>query len=189
MTVHVNDGGTWRQATSIYVNDGGVWRTITSVYVNDGGTWRLVHTPSVSFSLAADSGNDGFLFEWTGYISGTTGSVTPSGTAALPGSINFDGLADFYAFGIGTYSHSQIIMSGFSSDPGQTGYWVSVDIDSDDGPKNYTSASANGKSGAGIAAYNYSGGTATWTWGESGAGNEFDLNGIADPHDITFNFV
>lgn len=42
MTVHINDGGTWRQPTSIYVNDGGTWRTIQQIYVNDGGTWRTV---------------------------------------------------------------------------------------------------------------------------------------------------
>jgi hypothetical protein len=187
MPIYVNDSGTWREIDIPSVNDAGTWRNLREVYVNDSGTWRRVYVNTVTFSLAANTGDDGSLFEWVGYVrSVPTGSVTPTGVAALPGSINFDALIDVYGFGTSVYSHSSIEMSGFSSDPGQTGFWVSVDIDSDDGPKNYTSASANGHGGAGIPAYSYSSGTATWTW--SGGANEFDLNGIADPHDITFNF-
>jgi hypothetical protein len=41
-TIHVNDGGTWRQVTEVHVNDAGTWRRIQEVWVNDGGTWRQV---------------------------------------------------------------------------------------------------------------------------------------------------
>lgn len=50
-TVHINDSGTWRQATQVYVNDSGTWRLIQQIYVNDSGTWRLVHT---AFSVSVD---------------------------------------------------------------------------------------------------------------------------------------
>jgi hypothetical protein len=44
MTLHINDGGTWRDIQSVYVNDLGTWRTIQEVYVNDAGTWRSVYS-------------------------------------------------------------------------------------------------------------------------------------------------
>lgn len=43
MTLHVNDGGTWRTIQGVYVNDGGTWREIQEIYVNDAGTWRSVY--------------------------------------------------------------------------------------------------------------------------------------------------
>lgn len=187
MPIQINDSGTWRTPSTIYVNDSGTWRPLKSVQVNDAGTWRTVYTSSVSFSLTAAGGNDGFLFSWVGYIRGTTGSVTPTGVGALPGGTTFEALVDYYDFSGGAYNHSSIFMTGFSSDPGQS-FFVSVDISTDDGPKNYTSASANGSPGAIIPAYSYSAGQAVWTWGAAGVTNEFDLGGIANPHSTVFNF-
>src|SRR5688572_30208517 len=42
MTLHINDGGTWRQIEAVSVNDAGTWRSIDEIYVNDSGTWRSV---------------------------------------------------------------------------------------------------------------------------------------------------
>lgn len=42
MTLHINDGGVWRQINDVYVNDSGTWREIAEIYVNDAGTWRTV---------------------------------------------------------------------------------------------------------------------------------------------------
>lgn len=147
----------------------------------------LGRVTTASFSLAADLGNDGAIFDWSGYIRGTTGSVTPTGVGALPGGVNFDSLVDFFGFGGGGYAFSQISMSGFSADPGKTGFWTNVDIESDTGQKNFTSASADGNAGS-PPAYSYSSGTATWTWSAATGGTGFDLNGVADPHDIVFHF-
>jgi hypothetical protein len=47
MTLHVNDGGTWRQIEAVSVNDAGTWRTIQEIYVNDAGTWRSVFVSDV----------------------------------------------------------------------------------------------------------------------------------------------
>lgn len=41
MSLHVNDGGTWKEPTP-QVNDGGTWKTPDEVFVNDGGTWKSV---------------------------------------------------------------------------------------------------------------------------------------------------
>jgi hypothetical protein len=181
MTTHINDGGTWRNLNGIYINDGGTWRTIQSVHVNDGGTWRQVYINNFSTSLAASSADDGFLFSYVGFSNGATaevplsfGSLTPTGAAALPGGITLAALADEYGTGFSGYNRSFFITTGHGSDPGQS-YFVSIDIESDTGAKNYTSASAS--------SYVYSAGQATWQWT-----TEIDMNGIADPHDIIINF-
>lgn len=40
-TVHVNVGGTWKEAVP-YVNVGGTWKEVTEVHVNVNGTWKEV---------------------------------------------------------------------------------------------------------------------------------------------------
>jgi hypothetical protein len=47
MTLHVNDGGTWKQAANVYVNDAGVWKEVQEIYVNDAGTWKSVFVNDV----------------------------------------------------------------------------------------------------------------------------------------------
>ena len=48
MTLHVNDGGSWKDATP-YVNDGGTWKAVQEVWVNDGGTWKRAYS-ALSFN-------------------------------------------------------------------------------------------------------------------------------------------
>lgn len=44
MTLHVKDGGTWKEVTNLYVKDGGSWKEVTSGQVKDGGSWKEFKT-------------------------------------------------------------------------------------------------------------------------------------------------
>lgn len=78
MTLHVNDGGTWKAATP-YVKDGGTWKPIQALYVRDAGVWKSVYT-AVSVTLAP--GNQTQSYSTTAYnFPGQTITVT-GGTAS-----------------------------------------------------------------------------------------------------------
>jgi len=53
VTLHVNDGGTWKSATP-WVNDGGTWKPVQEVWVNNGGTWVRAYS-AVTFTPPAGS--------------------------------------------------------------------------------------------------------------------------------------
>lgn len=55
MTLHVNDGGTWKSAVP-YVNDAGTWTVVREVWVNDAGTWKQAFI-SISCTIAPTSQN------------------------------------------------------------------------------------------------------------------------------------
>ena len=91
MTLHVNDSGTWREATGVYVNDGGVWRTITEAYVNDGGTWRTVYSSggpisafsgssSVSSRVGSGTTSASITFNTDGTVTGAVVNNTNGGS-------------------------------------------------------------------------------------------------------------
>lgn len=40
MTLHVKDGGTWREVNECHVKDGGNWKEAVVVYTKDSGAWR-----------------------------------------------------------------------------------------------------------------------------------------------------
>lgn len=40
MTMHVKDGGTWKEVTGLYVRDAGTWKAVTNGSVRDAGTWK-----------------------------------------------------------------------------------------------------------------------------------------------------
>jgi hypothetical protein len=178
-TQYVNDGGTWRQLINVYVNDGGTWRDIQEIYVNDGGTWRSVFARVANFTLTGGGGNDGFLFSWVGYIRGSIGTLTPGGTGNLPGSRTFESVLDYRDFGGGTYNHSSFCVTGFGSDPGQTGYFVSITVNG----INKTAAGANWSFGA----YSYNAGTGEACWNWEGGSVGFNLTG-APGNTIAVNF-
>lgn len=82
MTLHVNDAGTWRQATNVYVNDSGTWREIQEIHVNDAGTWRLVYQV-LSVTLTSDGyprsqGTASVTFANTGVLFGTKSGAESS---------------------------------------------------------------------------------------------------------------
>jgi hypothetical protein len=179
MTTHVNDGGVWRQLANIYVNDGGVWRTIQQVYVNDGGVWRTVYTNVVVITLTPGTGTDGLVFDWVGFVDGTTGSASPAGPNNIQGNRTLASLADYNGVGGGGYVLSQFSVSGFSSDPGQNGFFTSVNCNS----VTRTAAGATGGAGGTVLPYSYSSGTAVWTWNTGAFGL---VNGVNK--DLTINF-
>lgn len=58
MTLHVKDGGTWKEVTNAYVKDGGTWKEATNAYVKDGGTWKEFKAaagPSYTYTVDASS--------------------------------------------------------------------------------------------------------------------------------------
>jgi hypothetical protein len=50
MTIHVRDGGTWKQVSVPSVRDGGTWKNLSEGWVRDGGVWKKFY-PSVAASL------------------------------------------------------------------------------------------------------------------------------------------
>lgn len=86
MTLHVRDGGVWKQAVP-YVRDGGVWKP-AQLYVRDAGVWKLVAggpTGPVSVSINPTSGNA---------IGDTAGNTFPACTVTVTG-----GAASSYTWG------------------------------------------------------------------------------------------
>ena len=58
MTLHVKDGGTWKEASELHAKDGGTWKQVTNGYVKDGGSWKEFLAPSApaySYAIAASS--------------------------------------------------------------------------------------------------------------------------------------
>lgn len=53
MTLHVNDGGTWKSGTP-YANDAGTWKAVKEGWVNDAGTWKQFYA-SVTYTPADGS--------------------------------------------------------------------------------------------------------------------------------------
>lgn len=66
MTLHVNDGGTWKTATP-YVKDAGAWKPIKEIWVKDAGTWKKAYA-SVTVTVSMSPGIQG--------LSGTVASRT-----------------------------------------------------------------------------------------------------------------
>lgn len=50
MSLHINDGGTWKTA-EFWLNDQGTWKR-PQVWVNDLGTWKIVETPTTAVSIS-----------------------------------------------------------------------------------------------------------------------------------------
>ena len=54
MTLHVKEGGTWREVDQPFVNVEGTWKTVREVHVKHGGSWRHVHTtPYTEYTLGS----------------------------------------------------------------------------------------------------------------------------------------
>jgi hypothetical protein len=62
MSLHVRDGGVWKEVTAdkgIHVRDAGVWKEVTEGYVRDAGTWK-------QFFVRSDPKTVNFYPIWTG---------------------------------------------------------------------------------------------------------------------------
>lgn len=139
--LYVNDSGTWREIEEVHVNDAGTWREIKEIYVNDSGTWRLVFRAFGELSCTLTAAN--FLTVNSGY-SAASGAGSMSSTTVGDGQT-------VVAWYDSLLAGSVLVISGFAADPGQD--W-------------FTTATYDGTSkSAASASYNYSAGTATWSWG------------------------
>lgn len=64
MTLHVKDGGTWKQAQEVFVKDGGTWKACNDVLIKDAGTWKSAmyqtgsqnYTTNGTFSFTVPAG-------------------------------------------------------------------------------------------------------------------------------------
>ncbi len=74
MTIHVKDGGTWKEA-SLYVRDGGVWKAVNEGYVKDAGTWKQFFVNRVTANITISSNTSNYVLNTakvTGYVAGKT---------------------------------------------------------------------------------------------------------------------
>ena len=74
MTLHVKDGGTWKEVTGLYVKDGGTWKEATNAYVKDAGSWK-------EFKAPAGGGGGGYTY--TVAASSLSGGKTIDGSFTL----------------------------------------------------------------------------------------------------------
>lgn len=127
MTLHANDGGTWRQASQVSVNDGGTWRTAQEVWVNDGGTWRKVFSASgpvsnfggsmASFKVGSAASDCFVTFNTDGTITGGGDGVTLD---EATGDTWFSPIGDA---SITSYWVRATLTSGDAPSSGSTGVW------------------------------------------------------------------
>jgi len=157
MKTQMKVAGTWQTATKLQVKVSGVWQTVTKAFVKVSGVWQQVYaafTP-MSGTLTAAQYNGGFN---VGYQNGSGGTMSPVTFATGQTVTQFQ-----MAFTVFT-----VVISGFSGDPGQNGF--------------FTTVTYNGQSRtAATSSYGYSAGVATWTWSSAVT---FDI-GISRAFSIT----
>ena len=49
MTLHVKDGGTWKETIDLQVKDAGSWKPVTNGYVKDAGSWKEFYNGTSSY--------------------------------------------------------------------------------------------------------------------------------------------
>ena len=160
MTMSVKQGGAWNTVTGLYVKQGGAWQSVQTGYVKQGGVWNIFYSSGLyNGSITAGMQTDGINYISYGYASGVApfGSASPS---TFTDGKTFQALYDYYDLNVGG-SYGILSVSGFASDPGQTGYFTSITSNS----TTYTAA--------GAAFYSYGSGIATWT---------FPAFGFVDPN-------
>lgn len=122
MTLHVKEGGTWREVDQPFVNVEGTWKTVREVHVKHGGSWRHVHTtPYTEYNLGSyvleqniGVGESGTYTVPTGqgiayiqiYVEGQAGgggggAYTPSHWQCSGGNVNFTQTSEAYLGGYG----------------------------------------------------------------------------------------
>ena len=111
MTMHVRDGGAWKQVQVLSVRDGGAWKPVVAGYVKDGGAWKQFYAAAggggggggASLSLSPDPAS--FFtqlqnFNNSGYVSGNI-VATPSG---FSGTVTYSWTRISGASGAGAFS-------------------------------------------------------------------------------------
>lgn len=104
MTIHVKDGGSWKEVSALHVKDGGSWKEVTSAYVRDGGSWKLFY-----------SSGSGSAAELTGMaITASVGTVSVQGTPSvdwLDNSYSYYGTPNAYTLYTANYPYVGFIGS------------------------------------------------------------------------------
>ena len=49
MSLHVNDGGTWKEVQNLSVHDGGSWKDVAQAWIKDGGEWKIFYPPESGY--------------------------------------------------------------------------------------------------------------------------------------------
>jgi hypothetical protein len=105
MTLHIKDGGVWKDATSdgLQVKDGGVWKESAEGHIKDAGAWKKFHESAyvIQRSLRFNSPDNTYLSR-TG-VSGNAFKFTVSFWAKVKGSSATHGIlegGDFFTTGI-----------------------------------------------------------------------------------------
>lgn len=75
MTMHVKDGGTWKEVTAPSVRDAGAWKDVKEGWVKDAGVWKqfftalaIVLTNRTVSSLGSGSSTSAIEFNSTGQL-------------------------------------------------------------------------------------------------------------------------
>lgn len=128
-------------------------RTLSAAAVGGGGA----NAGTLDAGYAGDGTGYGY---YTGYGVGF-GSISSS---FFTDGKQIVAIYDYSIPAVG-YDSANLVIGGFGSDPGQTGYFTSF------------TAGLNTKSAASATAYFYNSGTgqATWVWGASGAPQYWDM--------------
>lgn len=89
MTLHVKQGGTWREITEAFVKQGGTWQPLERLSVRVAGTWEDVFVPPAELddldggSISAINSDAGVRLTSAGSCDALTGN--PSSTYAQVG--------------------------------------------------------------------------------------------------------
>jgi hypothetical protein len=79
MTLHVKDGGVWKEVTAPSVRDGGVWKAIKQGWVRDGGTWKKFYdvplAVEVSPAAVIEAFSNGASPQSIGFTASVSGGV------------------------------------------------------------------------------------------------------------------
>lgn len=83
MTMHVKDGGTWKEVTAPSVRDGGAWKDVKEGWVKDAGSWKqffiaeqvVLTNRTVSNFKVGSTATAGIIFGSTGQLQTREGAT------------------------------------------------------------------------------------------------------------------
>lgn len=132
MTMHVRDGGTWKEITDPQVNIGGTWKEIASAWVNVGGVWKQFYErialslPTVTETVIASPSAAGVRVRRNGkYESGTAAG----NQSVVYGEVDAAAWADPEESTIGDEYHCRLVTSSGSLDVGTADSWLALTSD------------------------------------------------------------
>jgi hypothetical protein len=140
MTLHVNDGGTVKEAKELHVNDGGVVKEVKEGWVNDGGVVKQFYTSVIPPYLLFAEQDD--LTNTVGYLRNDFGTYTPSTFEGYEIDFHWDDAegARFHEFklvasGLSSTLLTKITITGFTQGGLQTREYLGANAQFLDGNK------------------------------------------------------